>query len=168
MDVLAGQIPISSRIGPSKPGDRRDPPSWDVGTDPASRRRRGVRAVFGRLHPRRDRRMAQGLCRRRHPVHPVICRPDVHQERHHQSQLRTNHRTARWHGRAGDGADRACRRTTTASRTNPKLEIFLAAGNSYLTDGHVVFTGDNQQPPTSNGPGAFLPTIPCCASRRYG
>ena len=39
MDVLAGRLPLSSRIGPSKPGyDRRDPPSWlpaDPATDPA-------------------------------------------------------------------------------------------------------------------------------------
>lgn len=39
MDVLAGRVPTSSRIGPSRPGyDRRDPPSWlpgDPATDPA-------------------------------------------------------------------------------------------------------------------------------------
>ena len=35
MDVLAGRIPTSSRIGPP-PGDRRDPPSWKPGTDAAS------------------------------------------------------------------------------------------------------------------------------------
>ena len=35
MDVLAGRIPTSSRVGPSRPGDRRDPPSWKPGTDPA-------------------------------------------------------------------------------------------------------------------------------------
>jgi hypothetical protein len=37
MDLLAGQTPISSRLGPSS--DRRDPPSWAPGrpsTDPAS------------------------------------------------------------------------------------------------------------------------------------
>ena len=36
MDVFAGLIPTSSRVGPSPPGDRRDPPSWKPGTDPAS------------------------------------------------------------------------------------------------------------------------------------
>ena len=38
MDVLAGRMPVSSRIGPSgSSGDRRDPPSWRVATDPASK-----------------------------------------------------------------------------------------------------------------------------------
>ncbi len=43
MDVFAGRVPTSSRIGPSRPGqDRRDPPSWQPGTDPAS----GADVVF--------------------------------------------------------------------------------------------------------------------------
>ena len=38
LDVVAGIIPTSSRIGPSRPGqDRRDPPSFADATDPASR-----------------------------------------------------------------------------------------------------------------------------------
>ncbi len=36
MDVFAGRIPISSRVGPSSPGDPRDPPTWMAATDPAS------------------------------------------------------------------------------------------------------------------------------------
>src|SRR5947199_3228991 len=36
MDVFAGRVPTASRVGPSQVGqDRRDPPSWKVGTDPA-------------------------------------------------------------------------------------------------------------------------------------
>ena len=51
----------------------------------------------------------------------------------------------------------------------PKLEIVLPAGNAYLSEGHVVFgRAPRHNLTTSNGPGAFLPTIPRCALQRYG
>ena len=36
--------------------------------------------------------------------------------------------------------------TFDPSNKKPKLEIGLAAGNSYLTEGHVCFTGDTDEP----------------------
>src|SRR6185437_6913900 len=32
------------------------------------------------------------------------------------------------------------------THNKPKLDIVLAAGNAFLSDGHVVFTSDNEQP----------------------
>ena len=50
-----------------------------------------------------------------------------------------------------------------------KLEIVLAAGNSYLLRGSRCFLQEQSVSLTmSNGAGAFLPTTPLCASPKCG
>ena len=66
-----------------------------------------------------------------------------------------------------ESLDRSCCRVRWHWR-KPKLEIALAAGNSYLTEGHVVFRRHHTIMTTSNGPGAFLLTTPCFASPKCG
>ena len=103
MDVAGGAhsdlVACRSLAGPSRSAELA------AGHGRRLQSRRRFRAILGRLRPRCDRRVAQGLCCRRHPVHPVICRPEKDKERGHQRQLRANDRTARWYGRAGGRAD---------------------------------------------------------------
>ena len=49
----------------------------------------------------------------------------------------------------------------------PKLEIGLAAGNSYLTLGHVNFVGDTEEQTSVQWTWRSRPTTPLCASLKY-
>ena len=119
MDVFAGRIPTSSRIGPCLRADRRDPPSWKPGTDPAS----SADVVFVQF-PENSIRDATGVWLLDYVVQGIqyilsFAEPHVTEQRGHQPQLRTDDRTARWHGGAGGGTDCACRAITTAPAGNP-------------------------------------------------
>ncbi|XSC45303.1 hypothetical protein ACF1BQ_003760 [Bradyrhizobium sp. RDT10] len=146
MDVLAGRIPTSSRIGPLPPGDRRDPPSWRPGTDAAS----SAEVVFVQFSED-NIRDATGVWLPTYVVQGIqyvlsFATPSVTERviinlsygpttgPHDGTALLEEALTALVAYYDGTGG-------------RPKLEIFLAAGNSYLTEGHVVFRRhDHNQP----------------------
>jgi hypothetical protein len=143
MDVLAGRIPTSSRIGPFPPGDRRDPPSWKPGTDPASSADivfvqfsqdciddstgvwlktfvvQGIQYILSFADPVKTKKVVINLS-----YGPTTGPHDGTAP----LELLLAAFVAQYNGTPG----------------NPKLEIALAAGNAYLSEGHVVFTGDTR------------------------
>jgi hypothetical protein len=145
MDVLAGKIPTSSRLGPFPPGDRRDPPSWKPGADTAA----DAEVVFVQFSDE-NLRDATGVWLPAYAVAGIqyvlsFAKPNVTQNvivnlsygpttgPHDGLWLLETALTAlvaEYNGTAG----------------KPKLEIVLAAGNSYLTEGHVVFHRHPHQP----------------------
>jgi hypothetical protein len=140
MDLLAGQTPLSSRIGPSS--DRRDPPSW-TGTDPAS----SADVVFVQFSDDciRD---ATGVWLKAYVVDGIryimsFADPAV----------TTNVIINLSYGPTTGPHDGTAELETALSElvaeyngspNQPKLDIFLPAGNAYLSKEHVVFTADPQ------------------------
>jgi hypothetical protein len=151
MDVFAGRIPTSSRLGPSPPGDRRDPPSWKLATDPASSADlvfvqfsddsirdatgvwlkdyvvQGIQYILSFADPIKTEKVIINLS-----YGPTTGPHDGSAE----LEAALSALVAEYNGTDHNG--------TTPMR--PKLEIVLAAGNSYLTEGHVVFTSDSEDP----------------------
>ncbi len=146
MDVLAGRVPTSSRIGPSPPGDRRDPPSWKPGTDAAS----SADVVFVQFSEE-NIRDATGVWLLTYVVQGIqyilsFAKPYV--TKHVVINLSYGPTTGPHDGLAElEMALTALVAYYDGSGGKPKLEIFLAAGNSYLTEGHVVFRRDHHNQP---------------------
>ena len=169
MDLFAGRIPTSSRIGPFR-GDRRDPPSWSVGADSASDDSTDV--VFVQF-PTQCLRDATGVWLKSY-VHDAILYILSHagfdeaRSRGDKPQLRAYDRTAQWFGRTGNVPDDVRQINTTASmRSSSSRSCSLQAipicfRITLLSAGPVV------SPTMSNGLGGFLPTTPLCASRKCG
>jgi hypothetical protein len=145
MDVLAGRIPTSSRIGPSRPGDRRDPPSWRPGTDAAS----NAEMVFVQFSEN-NIRDATGVWLLDYVVHGIqyvlsFAKPYV--TRRVVINLSYGPTIGPHDGLALlETALSALVADYDGTSGKPKLEIFLAAGNSYLTEGHVVFRRHHNEP----------------------
>ncbi|WP_315777274.1 MULTISPECIES: hypothetical protein [unclassified Bradyrhizobium] len=149
MDVLAGPVPISSRIGPSKPGkDRRDPPSWTPGrpsTDPAC----DADVVFVQFSDEciRD---ATGVWLKTYVVQGIqyiLSFADPVKTRNVIISLSYGPTTGPHDGTAElESALSALVAEYNGKNNKPKLDIVLSAGNAYLSDGHVVFTSDSEQP----------------------
>jgi hypothetical protein len=145
MDVLAGRIPTSSRVGPSPPGDRRDPPSWRPGTDAAS----SAEVVFVQFSEN-NIRDATGVWLLDYVVQGIqyvlsFAKPYV--TRRVVINLSYGPTTGPHDGLALlEMALSALVADYDGTGGKPKLEIFLAAGNSYLTEGHVVFRRHHNQP----------------------
>ncbi len=145
MDVLAGRIPISSRIGPLPPGDRRDPPSWKPGTDAAS----SAEVVFVQFSED-NIRDATGVWLLTYAVQGIqyvlsFAKPYV--TRRVIINLSYGPTTGPHDGMAElETALTALVADYDGTSGKPKLEIVLAAGNSYLTEGHVVFRRHHNQP----------------------
>jgi len=145
MDVLAGRIPTSSRIGPSPPGDRRDPPSWQPGTDVAA----SAEVVFVQFSED-NIRDATGVWLLDYVVHGIqyvlsFATPNV--TRHVIINLSYGPTTGPHDGLALlEEALTALVTYYDGTGGRPQLEIFLPAGNSYLTEGHVVFRRHHNQP----------------------
>jgi hypothetical protein len=139
MDVFAGRIPTSSRIGPMQPGqDRRDPPSWLPGTDPACK----VDLVFVQFSQSciRD---ATGVWLKAY-VHDAVQYILSHADPINTKNVVINLSYGPTTGPHDGMADLETDLTAFVDEFNgtpgkPKLEIVLAAGNSYLTDGHIQF-----------------------------
>jgi hypothetical protein len=146
MDVFAGRIPTSSRIGPMRPGqDRRDPPNWLPGTDPACK----VDLVFVQFSQSciRD---ATGVWLKAY-VHDAIQYILSHADPINTKNVVINLSYGPTTGPHDGLADLETDLTAFVDEFNgtpgkPKLEIVLAAGNSYLTDGHIRFSRGTSQP----------------------
>jgi hypothetical protein len=145
MDVLMGRIPTSSRVGPSPPGDRRDPPSWTPGADPAS----SAELVFVQFSEDciND---ATGVWLKSYVVQGIqyiLSFADPVKTRNVVINLSYGPTTGPHDGTAElEAALSALVAEFDGSPGKPKLEIVLAAGNSYLSEGHVVYTRDTTQP----------------------
>lgn len=145
MDVFAGRVPTSSRVGPSPPGDRRDPPSWQAGTDPAA----GADVVFVQF-PNDCIRDATGVWLKAYVldgIRYILSFADPKKTDNVVINLSYGPTTGPHDGTAVlEAALTALVMEFDGIAKKPKLEIVLAAGNAYLSDGHVVFRGDKKQP----------------------
>ena len=145
MDVLAGRTPTSSRIGPFPPGDRRDPPSWRPDTDTAS----SAEVVFVQF-AEDNLRDATGVWLLDYVVQGIqyvlsFATPNVTE--HVLINLSYGPTTGPHDGTALlEEALTGLVTDYNGSGGKPRLEIFLAVGNSYLTEGHVVFRRRHDQP----------------------
>jgi hypothetical protein len=148
MDVFGGNIPPSSRFGFAGLGrDRRDPPSWQVASDRASR----ADMVFVQF-PESCIKDSTGVWLKAYVVDAVryiLSFADSKKIENVVINLSYGPTTGPHDGTAEleaalvafvseyDGINRA-----------PKLDIVLAAGNSYLSESYVEFVGETTQPST--------------------
>jgi hypothetical protein len=144
MDVLAGRIPTSSRIGPThQHQDHRDPPNWAVGHDPAS----SADVVFVQF-PESCIDDATGVWLKAYVLDGIqyilsFAGPNTESVIINLSYGPT---TGPHDGTALlEEALSALVTQFNGTANNPKLEIFLAVGNSYLAEGHVTFKRDEGQ-----------------------
>jgi hypothetical protein len=144
MDVLTGRIPTSSRVGPL-PGDHRDPPTWKPATDPAS----SAELVFVQFSEDciND---ATGVWLKSYVVQGIqyiLSFADPVKTKNVVINLSYGPTTGPHDGTAElEAALSALVAEFDGSPGKPKLEIVLAAGNAYVSEGHVVFTRDTTQP----------------------
>lgn len=149
MDILAGPLPTSSRIGPSKPGeDRRDPPSWTPGvaaTDPAC----DADVVFVQF-PDVCIEDATGVWLKTYVVHGIqyiLSFADPVNTKNVIINLSYGPTTGPHDGTSElESALAWLVAEYNGKNGKPKLDIVLSAGNAFLSDGHVVFTSDSEQP----------------------
>ena len=149
MDVLAGSIPTSSRIGPSKMGgDRRDPPSWAPGSaaaDPAS----DADLVFVQF-PENCIRDATGVWLQSYVldgIRYILSFADPNKTEHVIINLSYGPTTGPHDGTAQlEAALTALIAYYDGTHRKPKLQIMLAAGNAYLSEGHLLFKNDHEEP----------------------
>lgn len=136
MDVFAGSVPTSSRIGPS--------PSWQVGTDPAC----SADVVFVQF-PDSCIRDSTGVWLKAYVVDAIryILSFASSATGNVVINLSYGPTTGPHDGTAElESALTALVAEFDGYNKKPKLEIAVAAGNSYLSEGHVVFAGDKTQP----------------------
>lgn len=139
MDVFTGQIPTSSRVGPQPPGDRRDPPSWKQGTDPAC----SADVVFVQFSEDciRD---ATGVWLKTYVlqgIQYILSFADPVRTRNVIINLSYGPTTGPHDGTAElEEALTALVGEFNGTHGKPKLEIVLPAGNAFLSEGHVRFT----------------------------
>ena len=149
MDVLAGSVPTSSRIGPSKMGgDRRDPPSWAPGSaaaDPAS----DADLVFVQF-PENCIRDATGVWLQSYVldgIRYILSFADPNKTEHVIINLSYGPTTGPHDGTAQlEAALTALIAYYDGTHRKPKLQIMLAAGNAYLSEGHLLFKNDHEEP----------------------
>jgi hypothetical protein len=159
MDVLAGRVPTSSRIGPTQPNrDRRDPPSWAPGTDPAS----SADLVFVQF-PESGILDSTGVWLKGYVLDGIryilsFAGPNTQRVIINIS-----------YGPTTNPHDGTAPLETGLSAlvayydgviNKPKLDIFLAAGNAYLTEGHVSFVRAQGQPDSIQWTWRLLPDNP--------
>jgi hypothetical protein len=146
MDVFAGPVPTSARVGPAHPGeDRRDPPSWKVGTDPACQ----ADVVFVQFSDEciRD---ATGVWLKAYVfdgIRYILSFADPATIEKVVINVSYGPTTGPHDGTAVlEAALTAFVTEFNGTPGKPKLEIVLPAGNAYLSDGHVVYTRQSTQP----------------------
>jgi len=148
MDVFAGKLPTSSRVGPAKAGqDRRDPPSWQAATDLAA----GADVVFVQF-PENCIKDATGVWLKAYvfdAIGYILSFADPSQTDAVVINVSYGPTTGP-HDGTHELEDALTALATEYDGVNkkPKLEIALAAGNSYLSEGHIEFTGVQSQPST--------------------
>jgi hypothetical protein len=144
MDVVAGRIPTASRVGPS-PGDRRDPPSWKPGTDPAS----SADVVFVQFSDDciRD---ATGVWLKNYVVDGILyilSFADPLETRKVVVNVSYGPTTGPHDGTAVlESALTALVTEYNGTGGKPKLEVVLPAGNAYMSAGHFAVTTRNKGP----------------------
>ena len=134
-DVFAGRVPTSSRVGPSQPGqDRRDPPSWKIGTDPACK----ADLVFVQF-PDNCIRDATGVWLKAYVVDGIrFILSHAHPTKTKKVVINLSYgpTTGPHDGTAElEAAMTALTAEFNGTTNKPKLEIVLAAGNAYLERG---------------------------------
>jgi hypothetical protein len=139
MDVFAGRVPPSSRVGPSQPGqDRRDPPSWMNGADPACK----ADLVFVQF-PDNCIRDATGVWLKAYVLDGIrFILSHAHPTRTKNVVINLSYgpTTGPHDGTAElEAAMTALTAEFNGTTRKPKLEIVLPAGNAYLSEGHIVF-----------------------------
>jgi len=144
MDVLAGRIPTSSRIGPTLPNqDHRDPPTWQVGGDPAS----SADIVFVQF-AKNCIEDSTGVWLKAYVldgINYILSFANPAKTERVIINLSYGPTTGPHDGTAALEAALWALVTYYDGVTNkPKLEIFVPAGNTYLTEGHVSYTGQKQ------------------------
>ncbi|MCW5701311.1 MAG: hypothetical protein AB7I42_07460 [Bradyrhizobium sp.] len=148
MDVFSGKLPTSSRIGPLKAGqDRRDPPSWQTATDLAA----SSDIVFVQF-PENCIKDATGVWLKAYVMDAIgyiLSFADPNKTDTVVVNLSYGPTTGPHDGTHElEQAMIALVNEYDGYNKKPKLEIVLAAGNTYLSEGHVEFTGVNPQPST--------------------
>ncbi len=145
MDLFAGRIPTSSRIGPFR-GDRRDPPSWSVGADAASQDETDLVFVQFPKHCLRD---ATGVWLKAY-VHDAILYILSHVDSAKAVRLVINLSYGPTTGPHNGLAELETLLTTFVKKYDGdgklELDIVVAAGNSYLLQDHVTFCRNGGQP----------------------
>lgn len=145
MDVLAGRVPTSSRVGPPAPGDRRDPPTWKPGADRASR----ADVVFVQF-PEEGIRDATGVWLKAYVldgIRYILTFADPDKIENVVINVSYGPTTGPHDGTAElEAALTALVAEFDGIARKPKLDIVLAAGNAYLSEGHVTYTRHPQQP----------------------
>jgi hypothetical protein len=142
MDVIAGRVPTSSRIGPTKPNqDHRDPPSWQAGnpaTDPAC----DADVVFVQF-PESCMRDATGVWLKAYVVrgiYYIMSCADPQNTKDVIVNLSYGPTTGPHDGTHElETALAELVAEFDGSPGKPRLQVVLAAGNSYLTAGHVQY-----------------------------
>jgi hypothetical protein len=143
-DVLAGRVPPSSRVGPS-PGDRRDPPSWKLGTDIPS----DSDIVFVQFSDAciRD---ATGVWLKAYVcdgIEYILSYADPTNTKKVVINVSYGPTTGPHDGTALlEAALTAFVTKYNGTSGKPKLEIVLPAGNSYLSEGHIAYRRRSTQP----------------------
>jgi hypothetical protein len=146
MDVFAGRVPTSSRVGPSPPHDRRDPPNWKPATDDASK----ADVVFVQFSEDcvRD---ATGVWLKSfvlNGIQYILSFADPAYTKNVVINLSYGPTTGPHDGTAElEAALTALVSEFDGINRKPKLEIVLAAGNAYLSEGHVVYVRHRVQDP---------------------
>ena len=141
------RVPTSSRVGPSQPGqDRRDPPSWKIGTDPACK----ADLVFVQF-PDNCIRDATGVWLKAYVLDGIrFILSHAHPTKTKKVVINLSYgpTTGPHDGTAElEAAMTALTAEFNGTTNKPKLEIVLAAGNAYLSEGHVVFRQEHQTQP---------------------
>jgi hypothetical protein len=136
LDVCAGRVPTSSRIGP--PTDRRDPPSFAVGTDTAS----SADLVFVQF-PEFGVRDATGVWLKTYVVDGInYILSFADPQKTEKVVVNVSYGpTIGPHDGTAELEDALTELVTiyNGSTEKPKLEIVLPVGNSFLTEGHIAF-----------------------------
>ena len=149
MDVLAGSVPTSSRIGPSKAGgDRRDPPSWTPG-NPANDPACNADLVFVQF-PKNCIDDATGVWLKSYVldgIRYILSFADPNYTDHVIINLSYGPTTGPHDGTAElETALTALVSEYNGTHRKPRLEIVLPAGNAFLSEDHVVFVNDDEEP----------------------
>jgi hypothetical protein len=140
MDVFAGRLPTSSRIS----RDRLDPPTWNAGIDPAS-----VADIVFVQFPDSGIRDATGVWLKAYVVDGIRYILSCADKKNISTviiNISYGPTTGPHDGTAAlEKALTALVNEYDGATNTPSLEIVLAAGNSYSTEGHVVFCGSTDR-----------------------